>query len=235
MLSGTGTAPPGPQVDTPAGEAWEVGPATVATAVFELAGAREELFPPAVHPTVPVLARFECIDAGSWQAARLGLSCRAGARPRLYVIGGFVAGDAECTRRLVDGWGWPAVQAEISLQPGYDRAGITVVVDDDVALEVDLRDPTPLASDDVQWFSALHPATTPEGPRLLQFDMRPAVQRAERARPVLRSFRPDAWGHARLAPAHPVTATFTTVDLTLAPVRFRNRTDVWAFEGTERV
>jgi hypothetical protein len=63
----------------------------------------------------------------------------------------------------------------------------------------------------------------------------PEAHRAERARPALRSFGAAAWGHAELAPAHPVTATITTVDLTLAPVRFRNRTDVWAFEGTERI
>jgi hypothetical protein len=235
MLSGTGEAPPGRRVDGLAGESWEVGSATMATAVFELAGAREELVPPALHPTVPVPARFECIDAGHWQAVRLGLSCRAGARPRLYVIGGFVDGDPECTGRLVDGWAWPGDRADIALQPGYDRAGIVVSRGDDIVVAADLRDPTPLASDDVQWFSALHPATTPDGPRLVQFDMRPEAHRAERARPALRSFRPAAWGHAALEPAHPVTATITSVDLTLAPVRFRNRTDVWAFEGTERI
>ena len=234
MLSGTGEAPAGPRVETPAGEAWGVGPATMATAVFELAGAREELFPPALHPTVPVLARFECIDAGRWRAARLGLSCRAGVRPRLYVIGGFVDGDPACTRRLVDGWAWPPDRAEISLETGYDRSRITVG-GDDLVLAIDLRDPTPLAADDVQWFSALHPASTAQGPRLVQADLRPEVHRAERVRPALGAFVAAAWGHPALAPAHPVTGAVTTAELTLAPVRFQNRVDVWAFDGTERL
>jgi len=68
-------------------------------ATFELAGPGvESLFPPGLHPTLPVLAVFAFWRAdagplGAFTLAQLRLSCRSGVRPRQLLVASFVAGE----------------------------------------------------------------------------------------------------------------------------------------------
>jgi len=240
MLSGTAdtavVAAAAPDVGVLAEAPWELGPATVVTATVELAGAREELFPAALHPTVPVLARIEAVEVpGLVRWARLGLSCRSGMRPRQYVTGGFAFGDEPAVDRLRRGWAWPTAEGEVTVSVGYDATRVAVVAAGEPVLELVSSDPHPLDSGDVQWFSALHPARLDRGPRLVQVDMTAAITRAERTRLRIDRFVGGPWGDERLNLFHPLAATVVHADLALGPVRFLNRLDVWAFDGTERL
>lgn len=240
MLSGTADtgelAATAPEVGSPAEAPWELGQATVVTATVELAGARQELFPAALHPTVPVLARIEAVDVpGLVRWARLGLSCRSGMRPRQYVTGGFACGDPAAIDRLRRGWAWPAGAGEVTVSVGYDATRVTVVSAGEPVLELTASDPHPLNPGDVQWFSALHRARLDRGPRLVQVDVGAEINRAERSALRIDGFVARAWGDERITLSHPLAATVVHASLGLGPVRFLNRLDVWAFDGTERL
>jgi hypothetical protein len=90
--------------------------------------------------------------------------------------------------------------------------------------------PTRLSPDDVQYTATMHAARLERGLRLLQVERDHAVHQAERGTPYLREFVDD-----RLRPSFPVSASSARADVTLKPVRFACRPDVWAFEGTEPV
>ena len=61
------------------------------------------------------------------------------------------------------------------------------------------------------------------------------VTRAERGRPVLAALNAAAWGDARIAPVHSVSASIAVAEMTLPRLRYLCRPDVWAFDGTEAV
>ena len=73
------------------------------------------------------------------------------------------------------------------------------------------------------------------GLRLVQVDPAFSVERAERGEPLVTAFDGDAWGVAELDPSYPVSASLTTGTMRLPRLRYVCRTDVWAFDGTERV
>lgn len=229
-----------PSMRSTATEPLPLGPTTVITSVHEQVGARETLFPPALHPTVPVIIRSQFWDApeapgGPVRLAMVSLSCRSGLRPRSLLAGAVVEAPDATVESLSGGWGFPATTAEIDIRAGYDASSGTVRLDGEEVLSIDLVDPSPLSVGDIQFFSALHPARLPRGGRLAQVDIVAEVSRAERTQPRLRTFRTDGWISADVAPGMAVTATVVRADLTLQPVRFLNRLDVGAFEGTEKV
>jgi len=209
-------------------------------ATFELAGQGVgSLFPPGLHPTLPVLAVFAFWRATSgplaaFTLAQLRVSCRSGARPRQLLLASFVAG--EPARELLNArFGFGAKPAIVELARFYDRAEARVVLDGKTVLEAHAHAPLPLAASDLQFFASVHPAHTPKGFRLVQIDAEYKIARAERARPVLDAFDPAAFGITGFRPAYPVAATVALGEVTLPRVRFVVRPDVLAFEGTEAV
>lgn len=207
---------------------------------YELGGcAPESPFPPALLPTLPVLAvlalwRAESGPLGRFALAQLRLSCRSGVRPRQLLVASFADGEP-ARAALNERFAFGARAARIRLERFYDRVEGGVDVDGANALEVTGLSPLPLAATDLQFFSSMHRAETPKGLRLLQVDSELHVTRAERAQPKLTRFSADAFqlGSARLA--HPVAAFVAVCDVTLPRVRFVCRADVPAFAGTERV
>ena len=209
-------------------------------AVFELEGQGiEALFPPGLHPTLPVLGvlafwRANAGPLGAFTLAQLRLSCRSGARPRQLLVAAFCEGEtarAELNARFAFG----ARRAAVSLARFYDRAEASVALDGRTVLDLHGGAPLPLAPDDLQFFSSIHPARTPRGLRLVQVATDYRIVRAERARPVLASFDAGAFGDARLRLAYPVAASVALGELTLGRIRYVLRPDVLAFQGTEAV
>ena len=209
-------------------------------ATFELEGKGvESYFPPGLHPTLPVLAVFAVWRAtegplGAFTLAQLRLSCRSGARPRQLLLASFV--DGESARAALNArFAFGAKPATVELARFYDRVDARVSLDGRAILALHADAPLPLASSDLQFFASVHPALTPKGLRLLQVEPEYAITRAERGRPVLRSFDASAFGESTLRPAWPVAAFVALGDVTLPRVRFVVRPDVLAFEGTELV
>ena len=208
---------------------------------YELAGsAPEAVFPPALSPTLPVLAvlslwRADTGPLGRFSLAELRLSCRSGVRPRQLLVGCFAEGDA-ARAALNERFAFAARPAKVRLERFYDRVEGSVEFDGRGVLGVSALAPLPLAGSDLQFFSSLHAAETPKGLRLLQIDAELAVARAERGKPRLEHFEPRAFGLPNGAHlAWPVAAFVALCDLTLPKLRFVCRADVPAFAGTERV
>ena len=207
-------------------------------ATFELAGPGVvSLFPPGLHPTLPVLAVFAFWRVtegplGAFALAQLRLTCRSGARPRQLLVASFASGESARERLNAD-FGFGARPARVELERYYDRAEARVALDGRTLVSVHAGAPLPLASSDLQFFASVHPAHTPKGLRLVQIDAEYAISRAERGRPVLDTFDPAGFGAPGVRPAHPVAAIVALGDVTLPRVRFVVRPDVLAFEGTE--
>ncbi|HXJ32561.1 MAG TPA: acetoacetate decarboxylase family protein [Candidatus Eisenbacteria bacterium] len=203
------------------------------------AAAREVLLPPALHPTDPPLVSWTFLRCalgplGAFAVAQLRVECRSGLRPRGFLVAAVIDSE-DAGRTLASRWGYRARPGEVRLARQYDAVTGTVRVGERTILEVALRDPDPLGAHDIQYTASMHLARTPRGPRLVQVDPTFAVERAERGRPHLVAFDAAAWGDARIAPAHPVSASIAVADVTLPKLRYLCRPDVWAFEGTESV
>jgi hypothetical protein len=200
---------------------------------------REEVVPPALHPTNPptlVVQAWACADGplGPFAVAQVRVGTRSGLRPRGFVAGCVVEGDA-VGRALAERFGFPARPGRVRLRRGYDRADLAVELDGRTVLELGAVDPDPLAPADVQYSVTLTLARTPRGLRLVQVEPELAVDRVERVRARLGTFDAAAWGDARLDPYHPISATIATATVTIPPPRFTCRPDVLAFEGTEPI
>ena len=88
---------------------------------------------------------------------------------------------------------------------------------------------------DVQYVANMNLASTARGLRLLQVDPTFTLERAERGEPQLMAFDGEAWGVPELDPAYPISASLSAGVMTLPRLRYVCRSDVWAFDGTERV
>jgi hypothetical protein len=212
----------------------------LAQITFELEGKGiEALFPPGLHPTLPVLAVFAFWRAndgplGAFTLAQLRLSCRSGARPRQLLVAAFCEGEpmrAELNARFAFG----ARPARVSLARFYDRVDASVALDGRTLLDLHAKAPLPLAPSDLQFFASVHPARTPRGLRLVQIDADHEIVRAERGRPALAAFDAAAFGAPGLEVGYPVAASIALGEIRLQRIRYVLRPDVLAFQGTEAV
>jgi hypothetical protein len=199
----------------------------------------ETLLPPALHPTLPGMVGFtvQRVGASPWgpfAMAQTRIECRSGVRPRGFLIGA-VVNNAAAAAALSSRWGFRVMPGEVRLRRFYDQVRAEVTIDGEEVLGVGLRDPEPLSTADVQYVANMNLASTPKGLRLVQVDPAFTVERAERGEPRVTAFAGDAWGVAELDPSYPVSASLTTGTVTLPRLRYVCRTDVWAFDGTERV
>jgi hypothetical protein len=229
-----------PNADAPATNAVRLNGVEWLQFSFEAAGADPEaLFPPALHPTLPVLLQFAAFAVaespwGAFNACLLRLTCRSGARPRTMLVSAVV--DAPGARAALEsGWGFNVRAGDVLIERSYDSASVTVFEGDEPTLALTAADPEPLAPGDLQFFSSMHAAQLERGPRLLQADLHVDVLRAERYQPWLERFDALAFGAAALEPGTPVAAFGAHVELELGPVRFACRPDELAFTGTERL
>ena len=244
MYQGTASldalVPNAPEVSAPAAEPFVLQGAEMLQFTYEVAGADiEALLPPALHPTIPMLAQWLCWSVphspwGTFNLCMLRLSCRSGARPRTFlrrsVIDNAAAGVA-----LAAGWGFNAAEGQVAFRRNYDCAEVRVIEGGRTTLAAKAVDPDPLNPSDLQFFSAMHAARLPQGFRLIQFDSAAELSRAERYRPEVQGYDAAAWGDAAIRPDHPVTAFGAGADISLLPVRFLCQPDQLAFTGTERV
>ena len=242
----TGTTPLEKLVsDLPTIPSWDIEPVVlddveILQAQFELAAKDIERFlPPALHPTIPPLGHWSCWDVpdspwGSFRLVQFRLSCRSGARPRTFLLGGLID-NQKAQQDLASKWGLEAVQAEISFVRSYDAAEFRATVRDQLAIDVKLRNPESLATADLQLFASMQGANTPSGVRLVQFDPSYEVNRTERYLPTIDHFAAHAWQQEGIDPVYAVTAWGANTTIHLPKIRFVCRPDIDAFRGTESV
>lgn len=197
------------------------------------------LLPPGLHPPRPPLATWLVQHApdspwGAFAMAQCRIECRSGLRPRGFLRGGVIDNE-EARTELAARWGYALRPGEVRLSRGYDRIAVDVVLDGRSILKGALQDPMPLRSADAYYVANMNLAHTPSGLRLVQVDPHFDVERAERGRPLLQRFEPEAWGCEGVRPSDPISASFSVAAVTLPVLRYVCRPDVLAFTGTERV
>lgn len=188
-----------------------------------------DLIPPALHPTIPptvyiTVTRVPESPWGTFTMAEVRVGCRSGARPRALLLRG-VCDSPSATEALRARWGFPFVIGEVTLERGYDRAhAVALTGNDGVVLDVTLRNPDPLGGGDIQYISSLHLARImrdgAELTRLIQVDPDFAVEKADRGRPEIAACRPGAFGLDGAILTNVVSASYTTVNITLPHIRY---------------
>jgi hypothetical protein len=196
-----------------------------------------DVLPPGLHPTIPPLVTWMVWQVaggplGAFSIAQTRIECRSGARPRAMLISA-VVDSVEVAGELASRWGFTTRVGDVDFERSYDRVAAAVTLDGRTVLDVEAVDPVPLRPADVQWMSNMHIASTPRGLRLVQVDPSYDVTRAERARPILKSFDAAAWGEPEIVPTYPIAASISTATVTLPKIRFLCALDQLAFMGTE--
>lgn len=225
-------------------ESMEMAGAEILQLMFEIdAAAMVELLPPALHPTIPptvtfVFYRVSESPIGRFTLAQARIGCRAGVRPRGYLLGAYIdnreSGDALTAR-----WGYNCHIGRVTLRREYDRIVGTVATGGALILEAALADPEPISGGDVQYAANMNLARVDQDHepklRLVQVDPEFVFHKADRGRPVLNEFDAEAWGDARVGIVHPVSAVWTLCDLTMPRIRYICDPLVPATRGTEKV
>jgi hypothetical protein len=199
----------------------------------------EAFLPPALHPTVPpaltwTAHRVSESPWGPFSMVHCRIECRSGLRQRGFLRGGFIDSPAAAVG-LSEGWGYALRPGEIDLQAGYHETKLRVETSGAEVLDLSLEDPVVLRPQDTHFVASMNLAQTPNGLRLVQVEAEFEVERAERGRPQVRAFDPEAWHCPGLEPSHPVAALLARGAVTLPALRFVCRPDVLAFAGSEKV
>jgi hypothetical protein len=229
-----------PSLDAPA---WTLPGAEILQLAFEVGAETRALLPRAMHPAIPAYVTWlatRCPESpvGPFLLAQLRLMGRAGAHPRGYVLAAF-ASTPEAVHALREGWGFPAALGAIALRRYHDRIAVSVTREGAPILEAHLIDPQPISGADVQYIHSVVLARVedagPSALTLVQIDPHYTFHRAERGRPVIARFDPEAWNAEGVAPQHPIAASFTTCDTDLPQIRFVMDPGIPVVRGTRRI
>lgn len=207
---------------------------------YETEGAcNEALLPAGLHPTIPPTLTWlvlACAESpfGPFRMVQTRIGCRSGVRPRAFVVG-TVVDSTEASKELGDRWGFMCDLADIDTGRRYDHAYVKVERDGEPLLALDVSDPNPLRSGDIQWIASMNLALTPSGTRLIQCDCDYEVKRAERGRPILHEFDAGAWGEPLITLTYPIAASLAVADVRFPRIRYVCKPDELAFTGTEVV
>ena len=202
----------------------------------------DHLLPPAMHPVIPAYATltvsvYPQSPVGGFSIAEVRVMGRAGVRPRGFVLRSFV--DNEHARaELAARWGYPVAPGEIHLAQRHDRVQARVTAEGRTVLEFELLDRDPISGADIQYVASMHLARNQHDQKavLVQVDPEYVFARAERGRPRLIHCDFDAWrANGYLKFTNPISATFTTCDVTLPKLRYIVDPNRPAMQGTTKI
>ncbi len=202
----------------------------------------DHLIPPAMHPVIPAytsltVATYPESPAGPFAIAEVRVMGRAGVRPRGFVLRSFV--DNENARReLASRWGYPVAPAEIHVTERHDRVQARVAAEGKIALEIELHDRDAISGGDIQYIASMHLARNKDDQKLVlvQVDPEYVFAKAERGRPRLLGFDPESWrSNDYLKFTNPISATYTTCDVTLPKLRYTCDPNRPALVGTTKI
>jgi hypothetical protein len=219
----------GPLVTDPATERWELPGAGILQLMYEIdAAGMTSLLPPALHPTIPPTLVFTVTNvpespAGPFVLAEVKVGSRSGARPRGLLVRAY-CDSAAAVGALSSRWGYPLTQAGCMFAKRYDRIEGSVRLGDRAILALTLLNPDPISGNDVQYLANLNVARMvregAEAPRLVQVDPDYAFRSADRGKPQLGVFDPEAWGLPGASPSFAVSASYCVADISLPEIRY---------------
>jgi Acetoacetate decarboxylase (ADC) len=202
----------------------------------------DALLPKTMHPSIPQYAIFNVTSypespAGPFTIGEIRIAGRTGVRPRGFVIRSFCNSDA-ARRELAARWGYPVAAGDVKLVARHDRVVGTVTVDGRTALEIEMLDRDFISGGDIQYIASMHLARNADDKNLVvvQVDPEYVFSKAERGRPHVVSVDTAAFGadpYFKLA--NPISACFTTADVTLPKIRYICNPEISAIQGTTKI
>jgi hypothetical protein len=208
---------------------WELPGAVQLQVMYEIDEAgMVSLLPPSLHPTIPPTVIFNITrvpqsSVGPFTLAEARIGCRSALRPRAFSARSY-CDNADAAKELQAKWGYPVAVATVELHRHYDRAWGTVEIDGRRVLDVSLMNPEPISGADVQYLPNMNLARVlrdgEEVVRLVQVDPEYTFQKADRGKPRLDTFEPEAWELAGCVPVWPVSASLAVADMTLPKLRY---------------
>ena len=231
------TAPTMPDVQT---DALTIERVDILHVRYEIrSGPMLEMLPPALHPTLPPTVsiwgmRARGSDIDDFTMAQVCIGCRAGVRPRGFLLSCFNDNDATA-KDLAMRWGFRHDAGTPKLDVAHHRTQLTVERDGRTILDIGLVSPEAISGNDVQFVANMNLAHTPSGPRLVQVDPEFVFHKADRGKPYVEVFDAGELGDDRIVLSWPVAASFTVADVTLPKLRYLCKVDVPAMAGTEPV
>ena len=201
---------------------------------------KQDLLPPALHPTSPPIAVFQHFDVpeSEWGPFKMLLTrivCRAGVRLRGFVSGCLVDNPSAATA-LSQRWGFPCQPAHSRTAVYYDSIPVTLTDAGGTLFEGCLVDPEPISGADIFYTANTHLVRTPRGARLVQVDSEFTFHKADRGRPRVDQYDSlRLFGKPGVRLNWPVSASFCRVDVTLAEIRYVSDPNIPAIRGTQTV
>jgi hypothetical protein len=198
-----------------------------------------DLLPPALHPTVPPTVsvwawQVRGSDLGDFTLAQVTVGCRAGVRPRGFLVAAYCDDDG-AAKALGERWGFRRDDGTPRLLVTHFGLTLTVEREGRTILDVRMESPEGIAGTDLQYVATMQLAHTPVGDRLVQVDPDYAFSKADRGTPRVDVFDAAALGDERIALAWPISASSAIADVTLPKLRYVCKVDVPAMAGTEPV
>lgn len=225
-------------------EAWTLNGAQILNILYEIDNDTvEDLVPVTMRPAIPAYAMFNVTrypesPVGSFTIAEVRIGSRAGVRPRGFVLRSYVSSESAATE-LARRWGYPTVVGQVYLRAFHDRVVANVTTaEGKKALDMEMIDREFISGNDVQYVSSMHLARNKEDGKLVvvQLDPQWVFRKAERGRPHIISVDSQSWGAGEMLRAdYPISASFTTCDVTLSKIRYFCDPAQDAFRGTTAV
>jgi hypothetical protein len=203
-------------------------------------GSLEKQIPPALAPTNPSFVSWRGLHLpetpwGPVTLAETRLVCRAGFRPRVFLIEGRTD-NAEAAKALAEGWGYRLRVADrVSLRRWADETVLEVEDEGQTILKVRMVEPSPTNGTSFGLNANVNIAHTPLGPKLVQAGADWTFQSADLGRPRIDAFVPEAWGRGGVVPTYPVSAVAGTADVTFREIKFVSDVSRPALFGTTAI
>jgi hypothetical protein len=202
----------------------------------------DALIPRTMHPSIPEYAIFNVTNYpespfGPFAIAEVRVSGRTGVRPRGFVLRSFCNNEDAC-RELASRWGYPTAHADVKLDVRHDRVVGRVVAGGRPVLECEMVDRDFISGGDIQYIASMHMARNKEDGKLVLVQVDPdfTFSKAERGKPRIVLLDTDAFGAGNnLRLGNPISATFTTAEVTLPKIRYVCNPELPAMQGTTKV
>lgn len=202
----------------------------------------DALIPRTMHPSIPEYAIFNVTHYpespyGAFTIAEVRIAGRTGVRPRGFVLRSY-CNNEDARRELAARWGYPTVAGDVKLEIRHDRVVGRVSRDGRPVLECELLDRDMISGNDIQYIASMHLARNKEDGKLVlvQVDPEFTFAKAERGKPRILLLDNDAFGAgSNLRLGNPISATFTTADVTQPKIRYLCNPELPAMQGTTKV
>ncbi|MGH7813842.1 MAG: acetoacetate decarboxylase family protein [Candidatus Binataceae bacterium] len=224
-------------------EPWTLKDARILNLYIEIGEeAADALLPAAMHPPIPAYAIFNVTHypdspVGAFSIAELRVAGRTAIRPRAFVLRGYCDNQDAC-RELTARWGYPVAHGGVKLEIRHDRVIGRVSAGGRNILDCEMLDRDVISGADITYIASMHLARNEQDGTvtLVQVDPEYTFAKAERGRPNIVSFDPQAWGvGADFRLANPISASFATAGVTIPKIRYLCNPEVPALGGTTKV